>query len=109
VLELAQVDADWNLKWLLNIILKWLRWDDPKLSPIAVRVWLALLMLAFSGIIACNLTLRQQLNVYSIVLAFFAAGIRHWRRIVTDHDLQKVSNEIAYMGSSTTLSVGDST
>ena len=99
------------LKWLRRddpIILKWLRRDDPKLTPIPVRAWSALLLLAFAVIIACHPTLHPSLAASSILLLVFAAGIRHWlTAVATDQDLQRVGNEIAYVGSGTKMSVGD--
>lgn len=90
------------------MILKWLRKDDPKLTPIPVRAWSALLLMAFAVMIACHPTLHPALAASSSLLLVFAAGIRYWvTSVATDHDLQRVRNEIVYVGSSTNISVGD--
>jgi hypothetical protein len=103
-----RVDGERNMRWLLNVIMKWLRRDDPKITPIPVRASSALLIMAFGVIMECNLTLRHSLAACSILLVVFAAGIRYWETVATDQDLQRVGNEIAYIGSCTKLSVGDS-
>jgi hypothetical protein len=64
--------------------------------------------MAIGVIVGCNFTLRHSFGVCNILLLVFAAGIRYWETIATDQDLQRVSNEIAYMGRSTKLSVGES-
>jgi hypothetical protein len=81
---------------LLNVIMKWLRRDDPKITPIPVRASSALLIMAFGVIIACHLTLRHSLGACSILLLVFVAGIRYWETVATHQDLQRVSNEILY-------------
>jgi len=96
------------MKWLLDVIIKFLTWDDPKICPIPVRASSALLMIAIGVIIECHLSLGHSLAAFSIVLGVLATGIRHWASIASDHDLQRVSNEIAKIGSSTKLSTWDS-
>jgi hypothetical protein len=95
------------LQRLLNVIMKWLRRDDPKITPIPVRAWLALLIMAFGIIMGGHLTVRHSLGACSILLLVFVAGIRYWETVATPQDLQRVSNEIAYMGRSMKLSFGD--
>jgi hypothetical protein len=100
------------MKWLLGVIMKFLTWDDPNISPIPVRASSALLMIAVGAIIECHLSLHLSLGhslaAFSIVLGVFAAGIQHWVSIASDQDLQRVSNEIANTGSSTKLSLRES-
>lgn len=45
------------MKWLLDVIMKFLAWDDPKLCPIPVRASLALLIIATGAITECHLSL----------------------------------------------------
>jgi hypothetical protein len=95
------------MKWLLDVTMKFLTWDNPKISPIPVRAWAALLIIAIGAITALHLSLGHSLAAYSIVLGVWAAGIPRWVSIASDQDLQRVSNNIAKLGSSTKLSIGD--
>jgi hypothetical protein len=95
------------MKRLLNVIMIWLRRDHPKIVPIPVRAWSALLMIAFAIIIGGHLTVHHSIGASSILLVAFAAGIRYWETVATPQDLKRVSNEIAYVGRSTKLSLGD--
>ena len=72
------------MKWLLDAIMKFLTWDDPKISPIPVRASLALLVIAIAVIFTCPLSLRHSLAACGIVLGVFAAGIPHWTSIASD-------------------------
>jgi hypothetical protein len=96
------------MKWLFNVVIKFLTWDDPKITPIPVRASFALLMMAIGVIIACSHALRPSLAACGIVLGVLATGILHWTRIASDQDLQRIKNEIAKIGSSTKLSIRDS-
>jgi hypothetical protein len=99
------------MRWLLDVIMKFLAWDDPKLCPIPVRASLALLIIAIGAITECHLclglSLGHSLAAFSIVLGVLAAGIQHWVSFASDQDLQRVSNEIANVGRSTKLSIRD--
>jgi len=101
------------MKWLLNVIVKFLTYDDPKITPIPVRAAACFLIIATTVIIECQIWLHtpllRSLAAWGAVLVIFAHSIRHWTGIASDQELQRVSNEIAKIGSSTKLSVWDST
>jgi hypothetical protein len=96
---------------MMNLIMKLLTWDDPKIAPIPVRASLVVLTMAIGAIIECHLSfglsIVRSLAALSVVLGVFATGIRHWKDIASDQDLQRVGNEIDKMGSSTKLSIVD--
>jgi hypothetical protein len=100
------------MKWLLNVVIKFLTRDDPKLIPIQVRAALALLIIANAAVteiaVARHLSLLRSLAALSIVWGVFAVGLRIWPSTASNQDLQKISNQIVKMGSSTKLSIWDS-
>jgi hypothetical protein len=101
------------MKWLLDVVIKFLTRDNPKLWPIQVRAGLALLIAANAAIaeiaLARRLSLLPSLAALSIPWGVFAVGLRIWPSIASNQDLQRVSNGIVKFGSSTKLSIWDST
>jgi hypothetical protein len=96
---------------LLNVIINFVTWDDPKISPVPVRASLALLAIAISAIAECHLcfglSFVRCLGALGIVLGVFTAGIRHWQSVASDQDLKRFGNDIFKMGNSTKLSITD--
>ena len=100
------------MKRLWNVVIKFLAWNDPKLTPIPVRAGLALVMMASIAVIYVvvvrHLSLLDCLAALSIVWGAFAVGVRTWASIASNQDLKRLSNEIVKMGSSTKLSLSES-
>jgi hypothetical protein len=100
------------MKWLLDVVIKFLTRDDPKLLPIPVRAGLALLIMASIAVIEVaarrHLSLLDCLVALSGVWGVFAIGIRTWASIASNEDLKRLSDNIVKMGSSTKLSIWDS-
>jgi hypothetical protein len=100
------------MKWLLNVVIRFLTRDDPKLIPLAARAGLAVATLAsfvvIEVVVVRHLSLLDCLAKLSVVWAVFAVGIRTWTSIASNQDLKRFSNQIVKMGSSTKLSIWDS-
>jgi hypothetical protein len=96
-----------NMKWLLNVIVKF-TYDDPKLTPIAVRASACFFIIATIAVFDCyfwfHTPFLRSLAALGAVLVIFAHSIRHWTGIASDQELQRVSNLIVKTGSSTKLS-----
>jgi hypothetical protein len=101
------------MKWLLNVVKKFLAWNNPELTPIPVRTGLALVIIASSVVtviaVLRHLSILNSLTALSIVWGVFAVGIPIWASIASNQDLQRVSNVIVKIGSSTKLSFAGNT
>ncbi len=100
------------MKWLLNVVIRFLTRDDPKLTPLPARAGLALATMASFAVIEVvvvrHLALLDCLAALSVVWGVFAVGILTWTSIASNQDLKRFSNGIVKMGSSTKLSIWES-
>jgi hypothetical protein len=89
------------MKWLSKI-------TDPNLLPLKVRTFSALIIIVSSQcIIWSNADHLHKLSGIGITLGVLGAGFLYWETIVSDRELEIISNALTYLGSTRRLSPGD--
>ena len=97
------------MKWLLDVVIKFLTRDNPKLWPIQIRAGLALLIAANGAIaeiaVVRHLSLLPLLAALSVPWGVFSFFLPIWASTAPNKDLQRLVNGIFKFGTSTKLSL----
>jgi hypothetical protein len=93
------------MKWLLNVVIRFLT-RDPARAGLTFATMASFAVIEV--VVVRHLSLLDCLAALSVVWGVFAVGIRTWTSIASNQDLERFSNEIVKMGSSTKLSFWES-